>query len=461
MNYKGFSDYIISFLLREESDPQPSLSPLVGYTRDPEEMKQYKVVIYPSSFFDVGTYATEAAFPPLSPPLWKGTPLLFGLPQTEKITEDGPLILYADIVASTYFLISRYEEMIRRDDRDDYNRFPGKSSYPYQAGFIHRPIIEEYGRNLMELLEQEGCIVSYPQQGFSQINLTHDIDRPYEYNGIRSFFRAWIKEKIALPKALKLAFQNVLKDRFWSFPRFLEWNREVARKYPTKCSTILFYKTPGKWKEDRPNYRANKYPISRIHELALKFGAEEGWHVPLSLSQNPNRRTKSLQLLEQDLKQNISKARYHYLAAGEPEDTSLLISLGIREDYSMGYADVAGFRLGTCRPVRFISPNRGELTSLTLHPLTLMEATLTRPNYMNLGEKEAFCYAESLLEEVAKHRGELTLLFHNDSLAKEVSPLYSKLYRELLRTIFRLEPSHEDPIREHTSEGHKPWHPIE
>lgn len=456
MNYSGFSDYIISFLLREENDPQPSLSPLVGYTRNAEEMKQYKVVIYPSGFFDVGTYATESALPSLTPEVWQGTPLLYGSPKTERLTSEGPLVLYADIVASTYFLISRYEEMVKREERDQYGRFPGKASYPYRAGFLHRPIVEEYGHNLMKLLEQEGCNVHYPEKGFAQINLTHDIDRPYEYNGLRSFFRAWLKERIPIHKAVRLAFQNIQNDRFWSFPRFLEWNREVARRYPEKCVTILFYKTPGRRKEDRPNYRIKRYPISKIHELALKYKAEEGWHIPLSTSQDYPANTRGLQCLRKELKQSVSKARYHYLAAGEPEDAIYLIRAGIKEDYSMGYADVAGFRLGTCRPIRFISPNTGELTSLVLHPLTLMEVSLMRPSYMHLTEEEAFCYASSLMEEVAKYRGELTLLFHNDSLAKEVNPAYSKLYRDLLRTLFRLEPTKDEPFKEHTSEGSKP-----
>ncbi len=42
--------------------------------------------------------------------------------------------VHADIIASTYFLISRYEEMVRRGLRDEHGRFPGKESLPYRAG---------------------------------------------------------------------------------------------------------------------------------------------------------------------------------------------------------------------------------------------------------------------------------------------------------------------------------------
>ena len=68
-----------------------------------------------------------------------------------------------------------------------------------------------------------------------------------------------------------------------------------------------------------------------------------------------------------------------------------------------------------------------------------MDVSLDRGQYMDLGEKEAFNYALALLEQVALHGGELNLLFHNDSLAKEVHPFHSRLYRELLRDILRLQ----------------------
>lgn len=434
------SEYIISFLLREERLLTHALTEKVGYTSDPREMERYKIVIYPSGFFEVGTYGTPEGYPPSTPPLWNGTPLLYGEPRVERLKENGPLIIYADIVASTFFLISRYEEMFYRGKRDRYGRFPGKESYPTLAGFIHRPIIEEYGATLMQLLREEGEEITLPKQGFSQINLTHDIDCPYEYHGFRSFARAWWKEGKPLLHSCRLAFGSVLQDRFWTFPRFLEWNHELARKIPEKCTTILFYKTPGKMREDRPNYRVNRYPVRMIREMARKYDAEEGFHIPLSCSLQPKTILAAHQMLEKDLKKNVTKARFHFLAAREPEDYNYLTEGDIRDDYTMGYADIAGFRLGTCRPVSFIIPNTGQITRLTLHPLTLMDCSLDRPHYMGLGYEDALEYSLGLIEQVAKHHGELTLLFHNDILAKEVHPFHSKLYRELLRSIARLEP---------------------
>lgn len=431
--------YIISFLLREDQTISNYLSDMVGYTMDPDEMEQYKVVIYPSRFFDLDVYGTPSAIPPNDPPLWHGTPLLYGENRVARLREGGPLVIYADIVASTFFLISRYEEMYYRKKRDQYNRFPGKDSYPARMGFIHRPIVDEYSDTLRSLLAKEGVDIPEIPSGFSQINLTHDIDRPYEYHGIRSFMRAWWHEGKNFFDAYKLAFRSVLSDRFWSFNRFFVWNREVSQKIPTKCKTIVFYKTPGSEPEDKPNYRVNRYPIHLLRQLAKKYDVEEALHLPLSASKDPSTIARHVHLLRHDLQKNIVESRYHYLACGEPEDMEFLARAGIRDDYSMGYADVAGFRLGTCRPVRFIMPNTLQLTELRLHPLTLMECTLVRPEYMGMNYDAALSYGIGLIEQVARHGGELNILFHNDSLAKEVHPYLSKLYRDYLRAILQCE----------------------
>ena len=101
----------------------------------------------------------------------------------------------------------------------------------------------------------------------------------------------------------------------------------------------------------------------------------------------------------------------------------------------MGYADVAGFRLGTCRPVRFINPNTRQLTELTLHPLILRDLTLSDQKAMGLSHEEAEQVASDLVRTTARYNGELTLLWHNDLLSQKTHPWHSVLYRALLRLI--------------------------
>ena len=89
---------------------------------------------------------------------------------------DNTLVLHADLIASTYFLISRYEEMVQPNKRDVHGRFPGKESLPYRAGFIDSPLVDEYGKLLRSQLRGTGCKVPESQQQIRKIYLTHDVD---------------------------------------------------------------------------------------------------------------------------------------------------------------------------------------------------------------------------------------------------------------------------------------------
>src|ERR1035437_3815324 len=102
-------DYILQFLLGEQIKPE--IRAQVGYTDNPEEFDKYKLIILPSGFFNDEMYGTEQSLPHLPLRIWEETPIIFGEPSIENVGETR--IIKADLVASTYFLISRYEEMVR------------------------------------------------------------------------------------------------------------------------------------------------------------------------------------------------------------------------------------------------------------------------------------------------------------------------------------------------------------
>ena len=244
--------YIIRFLIGDESGNDQLLS-RIGYTSKQSEMSRYSIVIRASNFFNSDIYGTDKAFPLLPLKEWEGVPLLFGEPTEELLEESDTLVLNADIVASTYFLISRYEEMYRRKLRDIHGRFPGRESLPFKAGFLQRPVVDEYGAILRTKIRQMGWPVKDPVPHFSMVNLTHDVDEPFEYRGWRSFARALIKERKSPFKAFRLAYANPASDRFFTFPRFVDWDKILRSKMPDCCRIIFFFKAPGKAPQDAPN----------------------------------------------------------------------------------------------------------------------------------------------------------------------------------------------------------------
>src|SRR5262249_52731948 len=55
----------------------------------------------------------------------------------------GKILISADILGSSFFMLSRMEEAIKCD-RDVHGRFPSTASLAYQEMFLHRPIVNEY-----------------------------------------------------------------------------------------------------------------------------------------------------------------------------------------------------------------------------------------------------------------------------------------------------------------------------
>ena len=105
--------YIIRFLLGE--DISGRVIAAIGYTANRKLYDRYSIVIVPSGFFNNHIYGTSASLPELPLQEIEGTPLLFGTPQIEQVGDT--MVIHADIVASTYFLITRYEEIIQRNER--------------------------------------------------------------------------------------------------------------------------------------------------------------------------------------------------------------------------------------------------------------------------------------------------------------------------------------------------------
>ncbi|MFC4665349.1 polysaccharide deacetylase family protein [Falsiporphyromonas endometrii] len=423
-------NYIIRFMVNEDVAPD-DLENLVGYTSDPERMKGYKIVILPSPFFKLGVYGTPASYPELPLSEFEGVPLLFGSPSVYQ-SDEGPLIIEADLVASSFFVLSRYEEIFRRSIRDVHGRFPGKESLPYKAGFIEHPIVDEYGVILRRYMRQCGIDVKEPPRYFSHVNLTHDIDEPFAYRGFRSFLRAIVKERKSPFEAFRLAYSDPKHDKYYTFDKFLEWNKLCREQLGiSRCDTIFFFKSNGTHKLDMPQYKLNSLRYKPLMDMVEKREVKIGLHCSYSSSLRPERIKQEKIKLQRSVNCITDLSRHHYLAAREPEDMISLINSGIRHDYTMGYADVVGFRLGTCRPVRFIRPSTRVLTDLVLHPLMMMDCTFTK--YMNLSEEEAEKKAKLLVRSTAQYHGELNILWHNVSLSKALHPWLCRLYRVLLR----------------------------
>jgi hypothetical protein len=425
---------IVQFLIGGEN--AGTFDSLVGYTDDRERFAQYKVVIFPSPFFREDVYGKAESIPTLPLNRIEGVPLLFGTPRIERFGET--LVVYADIIAGAYFLLTRYEELCKRNERDQYGRFPGKSSLPYRGGFIHRPIVDEYGKLLRGWLRSTHVNIPEPERKIKKIWLTHDVDAPFYCRTLRSFIRVGIKGE-GWNRARKYLTGLPEQDPYYTFPWLLETGNSLKNTLgSSRSETIVFLKPSGSSPEDKPKYSLYSKDMRRLLALCLSENASIGLHSSFDAGKTPRLIASELKSLEKATQQTVRSNRHHYLASREPEDMDWLEKAGITDDFTMGYADVAGFRLGTCRPVRWINPENRRISSLLLHPLTVMDCSLLEPKYMNLTDAEALDCCLQLAGQVAQVNGEAVLLWHNDSIATNGKPgIPPDRYRQLFASYIR------------------------
>lgn len=319
-------------------------------------------------------------------------------PQVEQLP-NGHYVIHTDIIYNTFFFISRAEEVINTN-RDEYGRFLAVCSNFYTKDW-QTPLLDEYSQLILKLLG-----LPLPNPGFSAVHLTHDIDTLTQYRHLRGTLggirRGKINEVIA-------AWKDIHNDPVYTFPWMIEQDKGFE--------TIYFIKNTCGKGIDYPQYDLRGKDYCATAELLTKSGAQLGVHS--SAYANTPVPVASLH-------------RSHYLSCSI-ERMQQLIEAGITDDFTMGFADLAGFRLQTTRPVKWINPITLHLSPLTLHPLTIMDVTLSSKNYMHLSEDEAYLLVAKLIDVVRTHHGELNLLWHNTSFADE--SYHKSLYPKIIQLI--------------------------
>lgn len=418
-------NYIIRFLLQGNDN----LASLVGYTSDKADFHRYKIIIEPSGFFDTDTYGTMGSYPSLPLAKIEGLELLFGSPSVDRCGDR--LLVKADIVASSFFLLSRYEEFVCPSKLDVHGRFEGRESLPFRAGFINRPLVDEYGKLLRNWLRSVGENPIEPPKTISKVYLTHDVDSLGLFQtpdtALRGLYRA-VFQKERNPFEVIRAFGKIDNDPAYTFHWLVNKNRNVHH-----ANQIFFFKSLIHSKGyDKPHYSINKTKVKQLLDYLQQQGCDIGLHSSYYSTNKPHTITYQNLRLAETLDKPIRLHRSHYLTILPPNMPHFYTDVGITDDFTLGYASIAGFRLGTCRAVHWINPKDLSISKILLHPLTLMDGTLSNSSYMGLSYDEALSHSIKLLQQVEQHNGEAVLLWHNTSVTESKNSYHSKLYEKIL-----------------------------
>ena len=392
---KEIIDYIIQFLLYGNAEAAKQ----VGYTADETEWQNYRMVIVPN-----GQLGKKIVMPELDRCAVERYAVVGGSasPEDEAITR---YVIRTDIVYNTFFFISRAEELINTQ-RDEHGRFAAKYSILGQNNRLMIPTVDEYARMLMKLLD-----LPLPTPSFSQIYLTHDVDSVAQYRHWRGAMGGILRGQW---RKVLASLKDIHNDPAFTFSWLIAQDKTVER---AEC--IYFVKdTMGKG-YDYPQYKLDGKDFETAEQLIENSGAKIGWHGSYYGGDKANRL----------LGDKAGLHRSHYLRCSI-DQMQRLAEVGVTDDFTMMFPDQAGFRLQTTRPVRWINPKTMTLTDLVLHPLTVMDCTLSNPQYMNLSEDEAYFECQRLFEKIHQNAGEVVILWHNTIVTND--GYHRALYPKLL-----------------------------
>lgn len=358
-------------------------------------------------------------------PFLEGGHLLFtcslDLPPLETITcqgetcffpASGASILPFDPLASVFLAVSRMEEYIP-GHRDQHGRFTAPQSFLHHYGLLHKPMVNIWSRMLARQLTDLYPGLSFPGTSF-RIEQTIDIDNAWAFlhKGPVRTLAAALKD---LVKGNSAQFRQRIAVLMGNTPDpYDTYDYLVAALTPLQHRTRFFFLLGDYGRYDKGIAFNHPKLVELIQRLAKKFPT--GIHPSWASSSTPDASQLALEIerLQTILNDRVVASRQHYLRITLPETYRRLIAAGIHEDYSMGYADVVGFRAGIASPFFFYDLNAEAETSLRIFPFAFMDVTLRQ--YNNLPAAEAMLLVNELLEHVRSVGGYFSAVWHNESL---------------------------------------------
>ena len=314
-----------------------------------------------------------------------------------------------DVFASAFFMLTRWEEHVH-PERDEHGRFLAKYALAGRAGFLERPVVNEYANLLWQMLARLGWLLPRVERQYS-LHLSHDVDYPRLWPSaaarLRTLGGSILRRRQPKETAywLKKHFFH-RKDPYDTFDDLMDMAEQVGR--PAHFNFLGERpKSSNAW------YALDQPYIKKVLEKITARGHVVGFHPSYEAYDDPLAFERELASLRRISGQAVTSGRQHFLRFAAPETWQRWADAGLDWDSSAGYSDYAGFRAGICDTYPVFNFLTRQQLPLREKPLLAMDVTLALNEH--LGPEAAFAQLERLRREVRKHQGEFTLLWHNSS----------------------------------------------
>ncbi len=336
-----------------------------------------------------------------------------------------------DILAASFFLISRYEEYLD-PPLDEYGRYAHTASLAWREGFLEEPLVNIWLQKWQALLEARFPAQLFRRKSFRFIP-TYDIDILFSYRG-----KGWYRTMGGIARSLlKGEFKSALtrlrvlrgkeKDPYDAY----EW-LDALHLYCRSRPIYFFLVAQEQVGYDRNIPTSYKAMQDLIHYYAstYKIGLHPSWQGSVS---NSNKILKEeLEWLEAVADLPISKSRQHYLKFSLPLHYERLLELNISQEFSMGYGTINGFRASICSSYYWYNLSREEATDLLIYPFCFMDANACYEQ--KLSPHQAYAELMRYYATVKKVQGCFITIWHNNFLGTDPAfTEWRKLYELFMK----------------------------
>lgn len=356
-------------------------------------------------------------------------PILIGNKKKEIYSDE---MLNVDIIGSIFYLLSGYEEYVIKE-KNQFGNFPHEESINFKANFLKRPLVDEYVNILWEIMYCN-CDSLLRKIEKYEFTTTHDIDNPFMY--YNNNFYTHIKGSLGdLIKRFSF-YQFLIRTQSY----YLQGKNDpyntynllmnLSEKYGIK-STFYFKNSLNNSSTDHP-YKINTKALNKIFINIDNRNHFIGFHPSYDTFENEKLLSEEINSFRNhctqlNVKQEIFKVRQHYLRYSTPITSLIQEKNNFKEDSTLGYSNITGFRRGTCHTFKIFDLSNRKIINIIEKPLILMEVSLP---FETNNYNEKYEISKNLVNTCKFYNGNFVLLWHNQALIEQSE---KELYENILK----------------------------
>ena len=359
-------------------------------------------------------------------------PIIYGRPI---ITTSATTIeIEVDILGSSFFMLSRYEEYVVAKE-DEFGRFPAAESVASKAKFLQRPIVNEYTELLWAAIKILWPEIERKPRTYRVIP-THDVDRPFAYANVsyptilKRFFEGaclrheYLRAINRLKRSIVSKITNGREDPYNTFEYLMQQSEKRGL-----ISEFYFLTQTTNRKKDA-DYSLQDEPIRKLLQDIYKRNHTIGLHPSYDSYMSAKQTQREAQVLKEacrqlGIEQNQWGGRQHYLRWKTPTTAGNWETARMDYDSTLYFAEAPGFRSGCCYQHPIFDLQRRATLHLVERPLIFMDASICDTTYVGLSSAQRRELIITLKSNCRAFDGLFTVLWHNSNLeTKEMRHLY-------------------------------------